>query len=66
MKRSYKEFKLEEFLKDIKDSDINNSVTSKDNVEDASLEFENTFKQILDKHAPIKVFQMKKNYSPYL
>ena len=66
LKRSYKDFKAEEFLKDIIDSDINNSVTNKNYIEEAAAEFENTFKYILDIHAPIKVFQIRKNYSVYL
>ena len=28
--------------------------------------FEGMFKTILDKHAPLKVFQKRKNYTPYL
>ena len=28
--------------------------------------FECMFRKILDKHAPVKVFQMRKNYTPYL
>ena len=28
--------------------------------------FEGMFKTILDEHAPVKVFQMRKNYTPYL
>ena len=66
LKRSYKNFKAEEFLKDIKDSDINKSVIAQNNIEDAALKFENTFKPILDRHAPIKLFQMRKNYCPFL
>ena len=65
-KRSYKNFNVEEFLKNIHESTINSDVTAKKNIEDAALEFETAFKEILDMHAPIKVFQMRKNYSPYL
>ena len=66
MKRSYKEFKIESFLKDINESNINPEVTAHNDVEGAALEFENLFRYILDTDAPIKVFQMRKNYSTYI
>ena len=53
-------------MKEVVDSDVNKDVMAIDNVEGAALEFENKFKDILDKHAPIKVFQTRKNYSPYM
>ena len=65
-KRSYKNFKVENFLKEINSSNINRVVTSCTDVEDAALEFETIFRSILDKHAPVKVFQIRKSYSPYL
>ena len=57
-KRSYKSFKVEDFLTDILESDISSAVTAET--------FERKFKLILDKHAPIKVFQMRKSYSPFI
>ena len=66
MKRSYKNFRVEEFLKDIHNSNINQNVTAINNLEDAALEFEKTFKEILEVHAPIKIFQTRSNYSPFL
>ena len=66
MKRNYKNFNVESFLQDVKNSNINDAVTAHNNIEDAAEEFENCFKSILDKHAPVKVFQMRKHYSPYL
>ena len=66
LKRSYKAFNVENFLSDINCSDINIVVTALDNVEDAACEFENKFRLILDQHAPLKVFQTRKNFSPYL
>ena len=66
MKRSYKNFKVEDFLKDILNSNINENVKAVQNVEEAALEFEKTFKEILDVHAPIKIFQTRSNYSPFL
>ena len=40
LKRSYKEFKAEDFLKDVNNSDIDKDVTAKHDIEDAALEFE--------------------------
>ena len=65
-KRHYKNFCIESFLTDINNSDINKSVTSKDNIEDAAQEFEEKFSEILNFHAPMKTFQMRKNYSPHI
>ena len=58
MKRNYK--------KDVYDSNINQEVTASINIEDAVFKFVNKFREILDNHAPIKVFQMRRNYTPYL
>ena len=60
-KRSYKNFIIEEFLVDIANSNIDRDVTSCDNIEDAAKVFEESSKFILDKHAPIKTFQMRKH-----
>ena len=56
LKRSYKDFNIEAFLKDIGDSNLKKEVVAKNNVEEAAIEFEVKFKDILDKHAPIKVY----------
>ena len=61
IKRSYKNFIIEDFLVDVANSDIDKDVTACDNVEDAAAVFEQAFKTILDKHAPIRTFQMRKN-----
>ena len=66
MKRSYKDFKVENFLTDILESDIDKSVTACKDLDHAAKMFEEKFKFILDRHAPIKIFQMRRNYSPYL
>ena len=66
MKRSYKNFNIEKFLTDILNSNIENDVTGSDDVEEAAEIFEKGFKSILDEHAPIKIFQMRKHYSPYV
>ena len=65
-KRSYKYFVIEKFLTDILNSTIDNDVTACGNVEEAAKVFEERFKKILDIHAPIKTFQMRKHYSPYV
>ena len=66
LKRSYKVFKVEEFLKDIENSDINYAVTAKNDIEEAAFVFEKEFRFILDQHAPIKLFQMRNNYCHFL
>ena len=63
-KRNYKEFDVENFLTDIYNSDINSIVTGAKTIDTAAEAFENIFKSILNTHAPMKVFQMRKNYNP--
>ena len=65
-KRSYKNFVVESFLNDVNASTINSDVTAHNTVENAAEEFEIQFRAILDKHAPVTTFQMRKNYSPFL
>ena len=62
----YKNFSTEDFLWDIFHSNINNSVTSHDNIETAAEAFRNEFKAILDYHAPVKTIQVRRNYCPYI
>ena len=64
-KRCYRHFDIENFLLDIFHSNINNSVTSHNNIEGASEAFENEFLAILDSYAPVKTIQIRKNYCPY-
>ena len=66
MKRSYKHFNIEGFLTDVLNSNINEKIPAINNLEEAAEEFESCFKGIIDKHAPIKTFQMYKHYLPYL
>ena len=66
MKRSYKNFVAEDFLKDINSSNLNKDVTATNDLEEAASKFEKIFKEILDIHAPVKIFQMRRNYSPFL
>ena len=65
-KRNYKNFNLGAFLTDVWDSGMNEKVTRINDMEEAAVEFQNTFKAILDKHAPVKTFQIRKHYLPYL
>ena len=64
-KRSYKRFKEEDFLREVKNTDFS-SILEKTDVNDASESFAEIFGNILDNHAPIKVFQTRKNYAPWL
>ena len=41
-------------------------VTASDDLDSAAELFETKFKSIIDKHAQIKVFQMRRNYCPFL
>ena len=66
MKRSYKNFDVGLFLQEIYDSDINRQVTAKTNLEDSVKIFQTVFSEILDNHAPVRLFQTRKNYVPYL
>ena len=66
MKRSYKNFDAGLFLQDIFNSELNKKVTETDNIDDAARLFQEIFTQVLDKHAPVKMFQTRKNYVPYL
>ena len=65
-KRSYKSFNVQSFLTDINTSNINEIVVKEKDVNKAAQIFERKFKEVLDKHAKIKVFQQRKNYLPYL
>ena len=61
-KRSYKYFCAGSFLTDILNSGINEKVTTLKDMEEAAKVFEEQFSDILDFHAPVKTFQMRKNY----
>ena len=65
-KRNYKEFNVERFLTEIHNSGINTIVTGAKTIDAAAEAFENIFKHILNEHAPMKVFHMRKNYNPYV
>ena len=65
-KRSYKNFNIENFLTDVLNSNLNSDVTACEDLEEAAEVFETSFRTILDRHAPIKTFQMRKHYSPFI
>ena len=65
-RRCYKNFSVEDFLKDILYSNINTSVSTHETVDGAAESFRNEFSAILDYHAPIKTIQIRKKYCPYL
>ena len=65
-KRSYRNFVIEDFLTEVLQSDINTSVLECTDIDTAAEVFEEKFRKILDKHAPIKIFQMRSNYNPFI
>ena len=56
---------MSNFLTDVYNSGINEEVTAVDDLEEAATKFQDMFVKILDKHAPVRVFQIKKSYVPY-
>ena len=64
-KRSYKYFIETDFLREIKFTDFD-KVMEENCEEEAARKFSSIFKAVLDNHAPIKVFQTRKNYAPWL
>ena len=47
-------------------SSINQEVGESNDIDEAAEVFENSFRIILDKHAPMKTIQIRKNFSPFL
>ena len=66
LKRSYKFFDTALFLQDIFKSNLDDKITGAKDIETAAKMFQDIFGEILDKHAPVKIFQTRKNYLPYL
>ena len=64
-KRSYKKFNPEDFLEDLREADWLQVNLCKD-VDEAVSTFTNTFKDVLDKHAPWILFQERKRFVPWL
>ena len=68
-KRNYKNFVIGNFLTDIQEHVEKGSfdkVVNSNNVNEASALFSGIFGSILNKHAPLKIFQIRNNYSPWL
>ena len=66
LKRNYKNFNVEHFLIDVYNSGLNQEIMDIEDVEDAVSLFQDKFRKILDKHAPIKKFFQRKHYLPYI
>lgn len=64
-KRSYKSFKKESFISDIKNSSWSN-VLSKTDPDDALQEFNDMFMKLIEKHAPLKRFVVRATGTPWL
>ena len=68
-KRNYKNFIAAEFLKDVNkhvlDGSFNNVIFNQ-NINEASAIISGLFGSILNRHAPLKVFQVRNNYIPWL
>ena len=68
-KRNYKNFSIKDFLTDVQkhlENGAFDKVTNNENVSEACALFSGIFGSILNKHAPLKVFQVRNNYSPWL
>ena len=68
-KRVYKYFNREAFLHDIEQAKVAGNfrdVHTADNPDDAFAAFEKAYCEVLDRHAPIKVIQNRKDYVPYI
>ena len=65
-KRNYKDFNKEKFLTDINTSDLNSIVTGAEMIESAADAFKNILRSILNHHAPMKTFHMRRNYNPHI
>ena len=60
-KRSYKDFKNENFLREIRYTDFSEVIAETD-IHLAATKFSNIFSSVLNNHAPVKFFQNRKNY----
>ena len=65
-RRSYKNFDIRSFLTEENSSNINQEVSESNYIDEAAEFYENLFRSILDKHAPIKTIQIRKNFSPFI
>ena len=68
-KRVYKNFIAKDFIQDIKHAKelgVFNLMHETNDIEVAGDVFTNTYNEVLDRHAPIKVIQNRSNYVPYI
>ena len=65
-KRNYKDFDLPAFLIDVQQSSMNQDILECTDLETAAKIFQQKFSKLLDKHAPVKIFQSRNHYLPYL
>ena len=68
-KRNYKNFVVSDFLNDVNRHVMDGSfakVKDNRNTSEASALFSGIFGSILNRHAPLKVFQVRNNYAPWL
>ena len=65
-KRVFKNFSRRNFIDDIKNITWWPTVYSEENLEKAAKAWEKAFRQVLDKHCPVKSINLKKNYTPWL
>ena len=63
--RSYKDFNITEFLTDLQNVDWTGVLICGD-LDEAVKLFTTNFNYIYDKHAPWKVYQIRKNYAPWI
>ena len=66
-KRNYKNFNVSNFLNDVQENVTNGSfvkIVNNQDIDEASALFSGVFGSILNRHAPLKVFQVRNNYSP--
>ena len=65
-RRCYKNFDIRSFLTEVYTGNINQGVSESNDIDEAAEFFENSFRSILDKHAPMKTTQLRKNFSQFL
>ena len=64
-KRTYKNFCQEDFIREVKFTDFN-EVTDAETSSEAAEKFAKIFNRITDNHAPVKIFQNRNNYAPWV
>ena len=64
-KRSFKTFKEEDFLRDLRNVTWFDLFMTED-TDTAAVLLTTKIKEVLDDHAPVKTYQVRKNYAPWL